>query len=152
MMIANTSNNNCNPSRCSICNFKLVCASSPYCSLKGNPSNINIDGIVKTLSQNQLETYSNQMSAIQDINSKIEKLSNSIASILELINSKNNQINTAPSSQTVYSDVSFEKINTEENDNSTEIVPSSISQNNEKVMVEKKGFFGKKKWVEQEVK
>ncbi len=152
MMIANNLNNSCNSSRCSICNFRFVCASSPYCSFKNNSSNTNIDSVIKTLSQSQIEIYSKQMNIIQDINSKIEDLSNSISNILELIKSKDLQTDTAPSSQTVYSGVSFEKINTEEDGSPTEIIPASVPQSNEKIIVEKKGLFGRKKWVEQKAK
>ena len=137
----------CSSSKCMGCNFRLVCASSPYCCINSS-SNINkseiyelyqkieeLEKIIIGFVNSQINATSGKLEEIKKINSNIDATNNSISELDKNMNEKIDSIQQIGN----FSDMSLQ--------DSNQIVP--FSKNEEKVIVEKKGFFGKSKWVEE---
>lgn len=150
MMITNSSNYRCNTSKCVTCNFKFVCASSPYCVIHNNTNNSISESSINTIVQNQSKIYSSQVEMIQGLNNNINEIYKSLSLCLDSINKISERLDNLENNQ---------EISTEESTNvkdaqyteieNSQIVPFSSELKEEKVMVEKKGLFGRKKWVEE---
>lgn len=147
MMITNSSNYGCNTSKCVTCNFKFVCASSPYCVVHNISNNSTSDNAINAIIQNQSKIYSSEMDMMQSLNGKIEDISNILSSVVNSINKINEDLyNLNAKKENIEDKQEFKDVEYKESENS-QIVPFSVPQ--EKVMVEKKGLFGRKKWVEE---
>lgn len=147
MMITNSSNYGCNTSKCVTCNFKFVCASSPYCVVHNTLNNSTSDNAINAIIQNQSKIYSSEIDMMQSLNSKIEDISNILSSVVNSINKINEDLyNLNTEKENIEDKQELKDVEYKESENS-QIVPFSVPQ--EKVMVEKKGLFGRKKWVEE---
>lgn len=135
--------NSCNNSKCYVCNFRFVCASSPYCLLQGN-SVQNIKDI-QDFKKEVSDLVNSQMNLVSSLLDKFNNVSSSIASVEEsVLNLKKSMDDVSTKIQ----DQSLQTVlNTDDFNSVNQIVPFE-SNNEEKVMVEKKGLFGKTKWVE----
>lgn len=125
MVMNNQSSTNCSctNTRCSGCNMRYVCASSPYCCVYKDNSEIlkrisDLETVVATLANGQTITTK---AVIEEVRNLKEDLSSSSVQILKPDDGGN----------------------TEE----TQIAPATV-QTESKTFVEKKGMFGKTKWVE----
>lgn len=125
MVMNNQSSTNCSctNARCSGCNMRYVCASSPYCCVYKDNSEIlkrisDLETVVATLVNGQAITTK---AVIEEVKNLKGDLSSSSVQILKPDDGGN----------------------TEE----TQIAPATV-QTESKTFVEKKGIFGKTKWVE----
>lgn len=125
MIMGNLSSTGCSCAdvRCSGCNMRYVCASSPYCCVCKDNSEVlnrisNLESVVATLANGQVESAK---TVIEEVKNLKDDLSNS----------------------------SIQIIKTEDEDSmeETQIAPAVV-QTEGKTFVEKKGIFGKNKWVE----
>ena len=147
MTINRPNNSNyCNTSKCITCNFRFVCASSPYCCVKFDSSN----------SVGNSEVIENLSNRIEELEKFITGFVNSQASIVsgvleefKNINSNIDSINNAisESSKIISEKIEFTKDNIT-SENSSQIVPFPNETEDKNVLVEKKGMFGRTKWVE----
>ena len=137
-------NNSCHSSKCVICNLRFVCASSPYCRIN-NPDNEEaelsklyqkieeLENIIAGFVNSQVSVVSGILEEFKNIN---DSMGNINKPVLEQLGATEEEIK------------SLKEIisNTDVNQNiQSEIVPAVKDQN---VLVEKKGLFGKSKWVE----
>lgn len=143
----NINNSACNTSKCVACNFRFVCASSPYCCVR---SSSNVDNT---------EEVSNLAKKIEGLEGLIAGFVNSqvsvVSGILEEFKKIDSNINTINSSISETSNAISEKI---ESIQKIETIPENITEGqnqivpfdkqDDKVLVEKKGMFGRTKWVE----
>lgn len=158
-------NSGCNTSKCISCNFRFVCATSPYCCVNNNASGMNnanqilaqffqkIDEMEKLMAgfignqANIISTMSEELKKIDTnmtvINEFISKLSSNVDELKDKINSSSTILQSQVSTPTVNS--------LDNNSTNNEIMPINNTSNSkgDTVMVEKKGLFGKTKWVEE---
>lgn len=125
MIMSNQSSTSCSCAdiRCSGCNMRYICASSPYCCIcKDNSEPLkrisNLESVVATLANGQVASTK---TVVDEVRSLKDDLSNSSVQIIK----------------------TEDKDSTEE----TQIAPAVV-QTEGKTFVEKKGMFGKSKWVE----
>lgn len=160
--------------RCVGCSMKYVCAKSPYCCISNNGSSIDLAPMLNAISelsntvsqQSQLLTTIASMinkidNEIKTINTNITELSTSITSNLSDLTNKidTNQtsndsklteiLNKLPSSANAEPVSLLSGIDSM---NDSGLVPYSANSDKETVLVEKKGMFGKTKWVEEKKK
>lgn len=125
MIMNNQSSTSCSCTdiRCSGCNMRYICASSPYCCICKDNSELlkrisNLESVVATLANGQVASTK---TVVDEVRSLKDDLSNSSVQIIK----------------------------TEDEDSTveTQIAPAVV-QTESKTFVEKKGMFGKSKWVE----
>ena len=140
----------CNTSKCYSCNFRFVCASSPYCviqNINANKDN-NTQEVIKEISvilKSQMDAIALVFDKINSINTEVSSIEESISTLNKSINNASNVAEVGIQPETVsYSEVQSNSI--PEN----QIVPFNSEE--QKVMVEKKGLFGRTKWVEEKRK
>lgn len=130
------------PVKCGSCLYKLICERSPFCCIKNN-STCDLTPVMNALSQLQ-QVLENDLSVLLTninsvgaaVNAANESL-NSIGSVVNEINSKlDNMQNVSLNSNNSNGLVEA----------SSSVVPYS---DDETVLVQKKGIFGKTKWVEE---
>lgn len=130
--------------KCSGCIYRLICPISPYCSIKNVSQSSNFDAVsMQKGIDSQFESLNsglvNMDFGIKDIVNSI----NNINSRLEDIYSKLDKINTQEP-------VNYNYVEETQDGENNGLVP--YSKENQTVLVEKKGLFGKSKWVEEKIK
>lgn len=139
---------NCNPSKCMSCNFRFVCGSSPYCSIKDNSdsSQINaqliqrieeLEKLVAGFVNNESNIINAIMEEFKSIRANVDNINNSISKLSNDLDEKLKE----PVVQSLD--------NSTDNISDSNIIPYSESNKKESVIVEKKGLFGRTKWVEE---
>lgn len=142
--------------KCMGCMYKLICPRSPFCCL-GNGGSTDLTPVlqaISNLSSSISDAFAGQGAAINGLDSKLNSIGaalnilnenvNSIGALLNTVNATVNEIN----SKITTSATTVETIQPEEAE-AQGIVPF---EGNDTVLVEKKGIFGKSKWVEEKRK
>ena len=157
-------------SRCSVCMYKLICPKSPFCCISG--SGCDLTPVLSAISQlNSLVT-----SSFSTTNGDIASLQTDISSIGATLNTMNESINSIGATASVFSvdpnvssntvlmsemPISIQNVSNDIEEPVTpmtaEVVePNSLAtyvpKDNDTVLVQKKGLFGKTKWVEEKKK
>lgn len=125
MIMNNQSSTSCSCAdiRCSGCNMRYICASSPYCCICKDNSELlkrisNLESVVATLANGQVASTK---TVVEEVRNLKDDLSNSSVQIIK----------------------------TEDKDSTEEAqMTPAVVQTEGKTFVEKKGMFGKSKWVE----
>ena len=138
-------NSGCNTSKCYSCNFRFVCASSPYCAIQNNSNSTQITKDVQDFKKEVANVVNSQMNIITSIVEKLNTMNIGVSSIEESISELKKSIEDI-SSKIEIQEQPQEVLNPNEPVES-QIVP--FQQKEEKVIVEKRGLFGKTKWVEE---
>lgn len=166
-MMNNTMNCNSN-GRCSTCTMSLVCSKSPFCSLnKTKEKDVVLEPIINAVGSgfsninSKMNDFSNYFVALDTIvskeNSDIGQLKTSVQMLIDNINILSTEISDINSKLSKLLD-SGATVNTisenipQDINESEGIVPYSNESKETPVLVEKKGLFGKSKWVEEKKK
>lgn len=136
-------NSGCNNSKCYSCNFRFVCASSPYCVIQNNSTQTTKD--IEDLKKEVANVVNAQMNIIASIVDKIDSVTTGVASVEKSLYDLKEAIENISSK--IEEQEQLQKVFEPMSDSENQIIP--FENREEKVMVEKKGFFGKNKWVEQ---
>jgi hypothetical protein len=157
MVLSDNSRNCGSASKCGNCNLSLVCPKSPYCCIKntGGGSSGDIKTLLSAISaENKLlsegfsvleQNLTNLISQIQDLKQTMIKNSTEINDQLNSVETKIDSLSFKDS--TVDADADIPAVETVLDEG---LVPytSSDDVEEDKVLVEKKGLFGRSKWVE----
>ena len=160
-------------SRCCCCNMRLVCAKSPYCSIGGNSSDKKLDEI-EALIQQLIQSQAVVTQALADLETKadtaqtsLNNLTNNVATVQETCDMTRTvlgefQQDTKQKLDEIYAKVeNINSASTQGLDTPIDVDSSDVSEDDSKslavlkpkeeetILVEKKGLFGKSKWVEQ---
>lgn len=137
-------NNSCSNTKCSTCNLKLICASSPYCLInESSTQSVNDIQQLKSELYAQINTINSMIEQFNQMNLSITSVEKSLSNLSQSVDSIKNVAESINQPQVLYSSVDQNNYNEEQN----KIVP--YEEKDDKVIVEKKGLFGKTKWVEQ---
>lgn len=154
-------------SKCSSCNMKLICYKSPFCSIRENNStnsfkyNEDIINQLYAISENtngninNMNEYFNKIiSVLSDLSGNIQDIIkntsqiNDILNNIEQINKSISELNNKIGSTGVYNINDYvsnnENATTDVSNNKNEV---AVFDNQAEVLVQKKGLFGKTKWV-----
>lgn len=165
----NLQSNSCGSvNKCSACMYRLICPISPFCSINnssGGTNSTNINSVLNVIN----EGFNAQSTNLQNLISMVQILSNSLNEMNNTINELNTKIDDINSKITSVQPSSISTISLDSSD--VEIYPpQEINSNNDNnytldnqgiipynpkegtVLVEKKGLFGKTKWVEEKIK
>lgn len=146
--------------KCMNCNMMYMCARSPYCCFRNNnmdmaqpdltPLQNAVSGLSGTVAQ-QAQDIDLLKSNIHEISERINLLNASMSNLVNTMGSEMNKlaskIDSIQSKESVQTNPVDETFDIK-NENSS-IVPYSKGNNEDTVLVEKKGIFGKTKWVEE---
>lgn len=141
------SNCGCGSCSCSLCKMRLVCADSPYCSIR-TQNNKNEQQIDTNTIMNGLNIIASaldkQGSMLSEFNKKIEL----IEEYIEKNQNNTDLIINSLNKEKVYDNDNY-YINEELESDIVEssMVPYSENLENNTILTEKKTIFGKTKWV-----
>lgn len=165
----NLQSNSCGSiNKCSDCMYRLICPISPFCSIGNSSSGTSSTDTNSVLSAIN-EGFSGQSSNLQSLISMIQTLSNRLNEMNSTINELNTKIDDINSKITSVQPSSISTMSLDSSD--VDIYPpQEINSNSDSnyaldnqgiipynpkegtVLVEKKGLFGKTKWVEEKIK
>lgn len=149
-------NSSCSTSKCVACNFRFVCASSPHCcidNIRSNSDNSNnteeilklskkieeLESFIAGFVNSQVSVVSGILEEFKNINSNMGVINNSVSESSKVISEKvKSVIDSIQQAKTLQEEFP---------ESSGQIVPFD-NQEEGKVLVEKKGVFGRTKWVE----
>ena len=128
-------NNTCSRAKCENCNLGYVCTKSPYCI---------VPELTKAMSNNNTADV-NIIQVHQDIITQLVELCSSLSSkvdaMSEQLSTQSIQLNTRNTNNIVNQN------DTISNNNNTAIAVVNEDFTKDQVLIEKKGLFGKSKWV-----
>lgn len=164
--------------RCSICMYKLICPKSPFCCISNSGCDLTpVLSAISQLSSTMSSNFSGLNSSIENLQTSINSIGatlntmnssiNSIGSVVNDINTKCDEIlsklpATVQNASVFSVDNNAPQSNIEPKDSDVTPVEAELVNPNslatysasepETVFVQKKGLFGKTKWVEEKKK
>lgn len=163
-------------SRCCCCNMRLVCAKSPYCVINsGSGSSDKKLEEIETLIQQLIQSQAVVTQALADLETKSDTAQaslNTITTSIATLQTTSDNLTTAfgefaqdtkTKLDEIYAKVeNINSVSTQSLDAPIDVDSSDVSEDDSKslavlkpkdeeetILVEKKGLFGKSKWVEQ---
>ena len=138
MILNNLNDDGCGSlKKCQSCTLNLVCYKSPLCK-------------IKNIGESQDDTNKDIINYIQYLSNDIRVLN---LSLQDVIKQQNTILDIMCKWEDVRSstvaDVDVSDKNNQEDEFALQLIDNSIDKDDDKVFVEKRTLFGKKKWVQQ---
>ena len=128
-------NNTCSRAKCENCNLGYVCSKSPYCILSEIVKSSNkIDEVNVNMIQVHQDIITQLVQLYETLNNKVDEMSQKIDTPSTVTNTRNTN-NISNQKETI------------NNNNDTAIAVVDDNFTRDQVLIEKKGLFGKSKWV-----